>query len=100
MAYWPWMLRDIGRLRRITSILARHGFSDVAARLRFGAWLKNLFNKIFRRPLSSPIQLKRKDGSGRAWATFDWKCLPQGRNWCQCTSFRSCVFGIRFQAFL
>ena len=60
MAYWPWMLRDIGRLRRITSILARHGFSDVAARLRFGAWLKNLFNKIFRRPLSSPIPIGKR----------------------------------------
>ena len=44
----PLRLRDLGRLRRIAGVLGRHGFFDVAERLRIAPWGRSL-KRLFRR---------------------------------------------------
>jgi ubiquinone biosynthesis protein len=44
----PAKLRDLGRLRRIAGVLARHGFGDVAERLHVAPWLRRA-GRVFHR---------------------------------------------------
>lgn len=46
----PWRLRDLGRVRRIASVLVRHGFADVAVRLGWPARLRAWTAALLRRP--------------------------------------------------
>jgi ubiquinone biosynthesis protein len=55
-----WRLRDLGRVRRIAGVLARHGFADIAARLGPGAWVRGVIRAVLRRPKSSPIPVERR----------------------------------------
>ena len=48
LATAPARLRDLGRVRRIAGVLARHGFSDIAERMHVAPWLRSL-GRVFRR---------------------------------------------------
>lgn len=60
MGVLPWMLRDLGRVRRIAGVLARHGFQDVAARLGPLSWLRTTLSALTRRPPRTPVPIGRR----------------------------------------
>lgn len=55
-----WRLRDMGRVRSIAGVLARHGFADIAARMGPGAWARGVFRALLHRPRSSPIPVEKR----------------------------------------
>lgn len=61
----PMRLRDLRRVRRIASVLARHGFHDVAARLRVLPFVQRIVH-LFRREAASPAQLTVEERIRRA----------------------------------
>ena len=60
MAVVPWMIRDLGRIRRIAGVLTRHGFQDVAARLGPLSWLGSMVARLTRRPRRVPVPVGRR----------------------------------------
>ncbi len=60
MGMVPWMIRDIGRIRRIAGVLTRHGFQDVAARMGPLAWLGAMAGRLTRRPRRTPVPMARR----------------------------------------
>lgn len=56
----PWMIRDLGRIRRIAGVLTRHGFQDVAARLGPLSWLGAMAARLTRRPRRVPVPVGRR----------------------------------------
>jgi ubiquinone biosynthesis protein len=60
MAVVPWMLRDLGRVRRIAGVLTRHGFQDIAARLGPLSWLRSVVSVLSRRPRQPSIPIGRR----------------------------------------
>lgn len=56
----PWMIRDLGRIRRIAGVLSRHGFADIAARLGFVARVRSIMLVIRHRPPPTRLSVAKR----------------------------------------